>query len=226
MSERRVLVVDDEPQLLRALKTTLRGAGYSVDTATNGEEALALAASAQPDAIILDLVLPDLSGVEVCRELRRWSNVPVLILSAVGDESQKVAALDAGADDYVTKPFGVAELLARLRASLRRVSPAQEPIVTVGELVLDLERSSLDGRRSSCAAHAHGVRSALATRSPRRKAVHAPGAPARGLGSGVPERSAIPTRAHFAPALQNRARSYAAALHPDRAWRRLPHGRS
>jgi two-component system KDP operon response regulator KdpE len=143
MSECRILVVDDEPQLVRALQTTLRGAGYTVDIASNGEEALALAASAQPDAIILDLVLPDLSGVEVCRELRRWSSVPVLILSAVGDESQKVAALDAGADDYVTKPFGVAELLARLRASLRRVSPAQEPIVTVGELVLDLERSSL-----------------------------------------------------------------------------------
>jgi two-component system KDP operon response regulator KdpE len=139
----RILVVDDEPQLLRALTTTLRGAGYIVESASTGEEALALAASARPDAIILDLVLPDLSGVEVCRELRRWSSVPVLILSVVGDESQKVAALDAGADDYVTKPFGVAELLARLRASLRRVGPTEEPIVTIGDLVVDLERSSL-----------------------------------------------------------------------------------
>jgi two-component system, OmpR family, KDP operon response regulator KdpE len=143
MSERRILVVDDEPQLLRALTTTLRGAGYAVESALTGEGALALAASSRPDAIILDLVLPDLSGVEVCRELRRWSSVPVLILSAVGDEAQKVAALDAGADDYVTKPFGVAELLARLRASLRRVTPSEEPVVTVGELVLDLERSTL-----------------------------------------------------------------------------------
>lgn len=143
MSELRVLVVDDEPQLRRALTTTLRGAGYEVDGACSGEEALTLAASARPDAIILDLVLPDLSGVEVCRELRRWSSVPILILSVVGDESQKVAALDAGADDYVTKPFGVAELLARLRASLRRVASLEEPVVSVGELVLDLERSSL-----------------------------------------------------------------------------------
>ena len=143
MSKRRVLVVDDEPQLVRALTTTLRGAGYEVDGACSGEEALTLAASARPDAIILDLVLPDLSGVEVCRELRRWSSVPILILSVVGDESQKVAALDAGADDYVTKPFGVAELLARLRASLRRVASLEEPVVSVGELVLDLERASL-----------------------------------------------------------------------------------
>lgn len=143
MSKHRILVVDDEPQILRALTTTLRGAGYAVESAANGEQALALAASARPDAIILDLMLPDLSGFEVCRELRRWSGVPVIILSAVGDESQKVAALDAGADDYVTKPFGLEELLARLRASLRRVGPSDDPVVTVDELVVDLERSSL-----------------------------------------------------------------------------------
>ena len=115
-----MLVVDDEPQILRALQTALRGAGYDVDAAATGEEALARAAAHPPDAVILDLVLPDRTGVEVCRELRGWLKTPILILSAVGEESEKVAALDAGADDYVTKPFGIEELLARLRAALRR----------------------------------------------------------------------------------------------------------
>jgi CheY-like chemotaxis protein len=104
MSGQRVLVVDDEPQILRALTTNLRGAGYEVDTAATGEAALAAAAMRPPDAVILDLVLPDRSGTEVCRELRTWSSAPVLVLSVVGDEPEKVAALDAGADDYVEKP--------------------------------------------------------------------------------------------------------------------------
>ena len=135
----RVLVVDDEPQILRALRTNLRGAGYEVDTASTGEEALTTAALRPPDAVILDLVLPDARGTEVCRELRGWSSVPVIVLSVVGDEAEKVAALDAGADDYVTKPFGVEELLARLRAALRRAEPSSEPVYEVGELRVDLE---------------------------------------------------------------------------------------
>jgi two-component system KDP operon response regulator KdpE len=135
----RVLVVDDEPQILRALQTSLRGAGYEVDTASTGEQALTAAAVRPPDAVILDLVLPDIRGTEVCRELRTWSAVPVIVLSVVGDESEKVAALDAGADDYVTKPFGVEELLARLRAALRRVDPSPEPVYEIGELRVDLE---------------------------------------------------------------------------------------
>ena len=130
-----ILVVDDEPQILRALETTLRGAGYTVTTAATGEEALTLASVRPPQAVILDLVLPDRSGVEVCRELRGWTEAPVLILSVVGEEREKVAALDAGADDYVTKPFGVDELLARLRAALRRVSDTAEPVIRIGELV-------------------------------------------------------------------------------------------
>jgi two-component system, OmpR family, KDP operon response regulator KdpE len=134
----RVLVVDDEPQILKALQTGLRGAGYDVDTATTGAQALTAAAVQPPDAVILDLVLPDVRGTEVCRELRTWSSVPVIVLSAVGDESEKVAALDAGADDYVTKPFGLDELLARLRAALRRVDGAGEPVFEVGELRVDL----------------------------------------------------------------------------------------
>ena len=133
-----ILVVDDEPQILRALQTNLRGAGYEVETAATAEQALASAALREPEAVILDLVLPDRSGTEVTRELRTWSSVPVIVLSAVGDESEKVAALDAGADDYVTKPFGMAELLARLRAATRRVAPAGEPVVAVGDLRIDI----------------------------------------------------------------------------------------
>ncbi len=121
---RHVLVVDDEPQILRALETNLRGAGYEVDTAETAEAALARAAAKPPDAVILDLVLPDRRGIEVCRELRSWTSVPIIVLSAVGEEREKVEALDAGADDYVTKPFGIDELLARLRAALRRAARA------------------------------------------------------------------------------------------------------
>jgi two-component system KDP operon response regulator KdpE len=143
MSGATVLVVDDEPQILRALETTLRGAGYGVATAASGEAALAQAAVRPPDAVVLDLVLPGKSGTEVCRELREWSQVPILVLSAVGDEREKVAALDAGADDYVTKPFGIDELLARLRAMLRRATPATEPVVAIGELRIDLEKRAV-----------------------------------------------------------------------------------
>jgi two-component system, OmpR family, KDP operon response regulator KdpE len=143
MSKQRVLVVDDEPQILRALQTNLRGAGYEVDTASTAEAALATAAMWRPDAVILDLVLPDRSGTEVCRELRTWSSAPVLVLSVVGDEPEKVAALDAGADDYIQKPFGIEELLARLRAVLRRAGPSGGPVLEIGELVVDLDKRSV-----------------------------------------------------------------------------------
>jgi two-component system KDP operon response regulator KdpE len=137
----RVLIVDDEPQFLRALATNLRGAGYEVDTATNAAEALAQAALRPADAIILDLLLPDGTGTEVSRELRTWSDAPIILVSAVGDEDAKIAALDAGADDYVTKPFAIGELLARLRAALRRAGPAGEPVIDVGAIRIDLEKS-------------------------------------------------------------------------------------
>lgn len=155
MSKQRVLVVDDEPQILRALQTNLRGAGYEVDTAATAEAALATAAMRPPDAVILDLVLPDRSGTEVCRELRTWSSAPVLVLSVVGDEPEKVAALDAGADDYIQKPFGIEELLARLRAVLRRAGPSGGPVLEVGELVVDLDKRSVavGGRPVSLTPH-------------------------------------------------------------------------
>jgi len=150
-----VLVVDDEPQILRALETNLRGAGYEVDTAATAEAALATAAMRPPDAVILDLVLPDGSGTEVCRELRKWSSAPVLVLSVVGDEPEKVAALDAGADDYIQKPFGIEELLARLRAFLRRAGPSGGPVLEIGELVVDLDKRSVavGGRQVSLTPH-------------------------------------------------------------------------
>jgi two-component system, OmpR family, KDP operon response regulator KdpE len=136
----RILVVDDEPQILRALELKLRNQGYAVDSAASAEAALVAAAARPPEAVILDLVLPDGSGIDVCRELRSWTSVPILVLSAVGDESEKIAALDAGADDYVTKPFSVDELLARLRAALRRSRPRLEPVLEFGDLRIDLEK--------------------------------------------------------------------------------------
>jgi len=140
MSAPRVLVVDDEPQIVRGLKIILRSAGYAVEAAETMAEAMAALGSRPPDALVLDLVLPDGSGVDLVEEIRRWSQLPVLVLSAVGDEREKVRALDAGADDYVTKPFGTDELLARLRALLRRSSePGGTPEVELGELVIDLQ---------------------------------------------------------------------------------------
>jgi two-component system, OmpR family, KDP operon response regulator KdpE len=148
VSGARVLVVDDEPQILRAMQVKLRGAGYTVETAETAEEALMKAAMRPPDAVILDLLLPDGSGTDVCRELRAWTTAPVLVLSAVGEEREKIAALDAGADDYVTKPFSGDELLARLRAVLRRTSTHAKPTIEIGDLRLDLDKRavSMDGR--------------------------------------------------------------------------------
>lgn len=135
----RVLVVDDEPQIVRALTINLRARGYDVCTAGDGADALQLAASHQPDVVILDLGLPDLDGVDVIVGLRGWTTVPILVLSGRNDSLDKVDALDAGADDYVTKPFGMDELMARLRALLRRHDPPSEaPAVTFGNVVVDL----------------------------------------------------------------------------------------
>jgi two-component system KDP operon response regulator KdpE len=164
VSGQLILVVDDEPQILRALQTNLRGAGYEVTTAATATEAIAQAASRLPDAIVLDLVLPDGDGTDVCRELRTWSEAPVIVLSAVGDEARKIEALDAGADDYVTKPFSVDELLARLRAALRRGVPAGDPVVRVGGLTVDLERHTVavDQRPVALTPHEFALVSLLA----------------------------------------------------------------
>ncbi len=135
----RILVVDDEPQIVRGLQVILRSAGYEVNTAATKAGALAAVSVRPPDALLLDLVLPDGSGVEVCEDVRRWSGLPIVVLSAVGDEREKVRALDVGADDYITKPFGTEELLARLRAALRRSSDAGgEPVVHAHDLEVNL----------------------------------------------------------------------------------------
>jgi two-component system, OmpR family, KDP operon response regulator KdpE len=138
----KILVIDDEPQILRALKTILVSRSYQVLVARNGEEGIALAAAQQPDVIILDLGLPDLDGVEVCRRIREWTQTPIIVLSVRDSEREKVQALDQGADDYLTKPFGIDELIARLRVALRHsVQVAGEnlqPIIHSGPLVIDL----------------------------------------------------------------------------------------
>jgi two-component system KDP operon response regulator KdpE len=160
----RILVVDDEPQFLRALATNLRGAGYDVETAATAREALDAAGLHPPDAVVLDLLLPDGTGTEVTRELRAWSEAPIVVVSAVGDEPEKIAALDAGADDYVTKPFAMGELLARLRAALRRAGPSGDPVIDIGPIRIDLERQAVtvEGRLVHVTPHEYRILRLLA----------------------------------------------------------------
>lgn len=136
-----ILVIDDEPQILRAIRTILTEKQFQVNTASRGEEGLALAAASEPDLIILDLGLPDMDGVEVCQRLREWTQTPIIILSVRDSERDKVAALDMGADDYLTKPFGIEELLARVRVALRhssRMQGTQSKVVHAGKITIDL----------------------------------------------------------------------------------------
>jgi two-component system, OmpR family, KDP operon response regulator KdpE len=140
----KVLVCDDEQQILRALRVILRDAGFEALPASTAEEALDVAAVNRPDAAIIDLVLPDGDGIELCRRLREWTDIPLIVLSAVGDEDAKVRALAAGADDYVTKPFGPRELVARLEANLRRTAPdTEEAAITADGLEIDLARHTV-----------------------------------------------------------------------------------
>ena len=145
-----ILAIDDEPQLLEALETILEGRGYRLRTAPNGAMGLDAVAEERPDVVLLDLAMPGVDGVEVCRRLRAFSRVPILVLSALSDEARKVKALDAGADDYVTKPFGVEELLARIRAALRRAQAQDddEAVLRVGGVELDqiARRVAIDGQ--------------------------------------------------------------------------------
>jgi len=137
----RVLIVDDEPAIRRFLRTSLAAHDYAIFEAVNGQEAFAAVVAHRPDLIVLDLGLPDLDGIEVTRLLREWTQIPIIIVTVQEQEAAKIAALDAGADDYVTKPFGMGELLARMRVALRRAaSPAAEPIFTSGALTVDLTR--------------------------------------------------------------------------------------
>ena len=140
--KRHILIVDDEPQITRVLNTMLSSHGYSLRTALDGDEALSLMKEWMPDLLITDLRMPNVDGLELCRQVRSKSQIPIIVLSVRGEERTKVDALDAGADDYVTKPFSAAELLARVRAALRRVSPAQSPesqLIEIGDFHIDLE---------------------------------------------------------------------------------------
>ena len=148
MAGERILVCDDDPQILRALRLVLRGAGFEVITSATAEEALDRAAISGPHAAIIDLMLPDRPGIEVCQELRSWSELPIIVLSAVTDEQAKITALQSGADDYVTKPFAPGELVARVQAVLRRAGrSASEPRIEADGLLIDLAAHSvsLDG---------------------------------------------------------------------------------
>ncbi|GAA4678273.1 two-component system response regulator KdpE [Pseudonocardia yuanmonensis] len=150
----RVLVVDDDPAIARALRINLTAQGYHVTLAGDGTSALRAAADRHPDVVVLDLGLPDLDGAEVIAGIRGWSPVPIIVLSARTDSGQKVAALDAGADDYVTKPFGMDELLARLRAAVRRAgaaAPTGDPVLSLGELTVDLQAKRV--RRGDAEVH-------------------------------------------------------------------------
>jgi two-component system KDP operon response regulator KdpE len=151
MAVAKVLVIDDDPSLLRALRVGLQASGHQVTTAVNGEQGISQTAVTSPDVVVLDLGLPDLDGQAVCRRIRQWSEVPIIILSASGSEDRKVAALDGGADDYVTKPFGMAELEARIRTAIRhRAGDTDEQLpatLSLGSLQLDLvhHEARLDG---------------------------------------------------------------------------------
>jgi two-component system KDP operon response regulator KdpE len=164
-----VLVVDDEPAILRALTVALRARGYEVVTAVNGQQALDRCATDDPTAVILDLGLPDIDGLDVCRRIREWSDVPIIVLTAEGADERKVAALDGGADDYVTKPYSTPELLARLRVALRHqarpgASDAADPRYVVGDLVLDVahHRVELAGEPVALTPKEFGVLALLA----------------------------------------------------------------
>lgn len=141
VKEPSILLIDDEPQILRALKTILTANHFSIQSAVTGEQGIALAVARPPDLIILDLSLPDLDGIEVCRAIREWSSVPIIILSVRDNEKEKVAALDSGADDYLTKPFGIEELLARIRVALRHAEQTlgnKQSVIKAGQVTVDL----------------------------------------------------------------------------------------
>ena len=179
----RILVCDDEPQILRALRVILRDAGFEVDPAATAAEALDKAAVRPPDAAIIDLVLPDGDGIEVCRQLREWSEMPIIVLSAVGEEEQKVRALEAGADDYVTKPFGSRELVARLQATLRRAHAGARRAGAAGGRAGDRRRRPPGApRRRGGPPDADRVRAAERARAQPRAADDPPRAADRGLG--------------------------------------------
>ena len=219
---RRVLVCDDELQIIRALKVILRDSGFEVLATATAKEALDTAAVESPDAAIIDLLLPDGDGVEVCAQLRSWSEMPILVLSAVGEEADKVRALDAGADDYVTKPFGPRELVARLEAALRRAgAEADQPVLRADGLELDIASHTV--RRDGGEVHLTPTEFDLlkALMSNRGRLMTHARPPHPGVGPGLRRRRGDASHPHRQPAAQGRARGRRPA-HPHRGRDRLP----
>jgi two-component system KDP operon response regulator KdpE len=192
----QILIIDDDPGLLNVCRVGLEALGYLVRTAETGNEGLTEAAIRAPDVIVLDLGLPDLDGLEVCRRIRTWSDVPIVVLSADSSEDRKVDALDGGADDYMTKPFGMRELDARLRVAVRHRSAADDAEhpaeLDVGSLHLDLVHYEATFERPSPRSHAEGVRLPCLPCPPRREGLHAPDDPGERLGSWLREGTALP----------------------------------
>ena len=202
----KVMVCDDEHQILRALRVILRDAGFEALPASTAEEALDVAAVSHPDAAIIDLVLPDGDGVELCRRLREWSDIPLIVLSAVGDEDAKVRALAAGADDYITKPFGPRELVARLNANLRRVRHEPEAtMISSDGLEIDLAPPHRCAQRRRGPPDPDRVRPAAPAGDQPRSADDPSRPTGVGLGPGICRRHAGAAGAHRQPAPQDRA---------------------
>ena len=220
----RVLVVDDEPSILRALRINLSAREYDVSTAIDGTTGLAAVARDRPDVIILDLGLPDMDGTEVIHGVRGWTSIPIIVLSAWGQESQKVAALDAGADDYVTKPFGMDELLARLRAAVRRASPApDEPVVATADFTVDLAaKQVVRSGRVRRPADPHRMAAARDPGPQQRPPGHPAPAAARGLGPLVRDGEQLPAGLPGPAAPQARTRTVPAQVPAHRIGHGLP----
>ena len=222
-----ILVVDDERPIRRALEVTLSKAGYRVATAGGAAETLTAAALSPPDLVILDLMLPDGDGADVCAELRDWLTAPILLISAVQDEPDKIRALDAGADDYLTKPFGVGELLARVRALLRRSDGAApgDRVVEVGRLSIDLPRRVVTVDRRRDPPDADRVRPPEGARPGGRPAAHPPDAPPQGLGAGLRAGDAASADPHGPPPRQARGGRDRPGRNRDADGRRVPPAR-
>ena len=218
----RILVVDDEIQIRRALDINLRAHGYDVVLAATGEEALTEAAADAPDLVLLDLGLPSLDGVDVIRGLRGWTSIPIIVLSARDGDASKVAALDAGADDYVTKPFSINELLARLRATLRRHHPApDEPVVETADFAVDMVNKRVTRGGESVHLTPTEWADRRATRAQPGSARHATATAAGRVGTAVRERDQLPPRAPRRDPPQARARPWSAPVLHHRTRHRL-----
>ena len=220
MKSATILVVDDEPQIRRVMRATLTAHGYAIVEARDGQEALEKFRSERPDLVILDMNMPGIDGLEACREIRAGSSVPIIMLTVRSAEKDKVRALDAGADDYVVKPFGIQELLARIRAALRR-SPTEGATALGRRNWSWISKAHHHRARQTCASHAQGVRTAARTGRQPRQAHLSPAPAAGGLGTRLWRGDGIAARGDQPAAQKDRTRSGQAQIHPHRAMVRL-----